>query len=337
MKIRYFCVTLLFCGLFIYGAAALFEKVAQRTHTPGSELPAITPGHTAELPATHATPLPADTQKPEKTVQPVTKDTIVTPAPTPTPASTATFALNPEKIKEVQAKYKNAVPAQWGEHTRGVVRKVNLPAAGSSDRTLFLTINAYNSHQEELTGYLATNHIKTTLFVSGYYAQRYAQQLQRLAQNPLFDIGNLGNRCKPVSVAGDSAYRIKGTANIYEALQEVTEGAKKIQQATGKYPACFRSATGYIDDVAVKAIGEFGIKVIGYDQVTDEGGASSAAEIKKRILNARHGDILVISINLNYPNILNGLQAAIEEIKAHQLPVRFEKLSDYQQFFEVNR
>ncbi|MDR3181059.1 MAG: polysaccharide deacetylase family protein [Prevotellaceae bacterium] len=303
----------------------LFEKVAQRIHTPVYEVSIITSGHTEEVNP------PAETQKPEQTTQPAAQDTVALPAPA------AAFTLSAEKIKDTQKKYIHTAPAQWGEHTRGVVHKVNLPVADSSARTLFLTINAYNSHQEELTGYLAANNIKATLFVSGNYAQHHTQILQRLEQNTLFDIGNLGNRCRPVSVSGDSAYHIKGTANIYEALQEVTEGAKKIQQATGKYPVYFRSATGYIDDVATKAINELDIKVIGYDHVTDEGGASSAIEIKKRILNAHHGTILVISINLNYPNILKGLQDAIEEIKTHKLPVYFEKLSDYQQFFEVNR
>jgi peptidoglycan/xylan/chitin deacetylase (PgdA/CDA1 family) len=329
MKIRYFCVTLLFCGLFVYGAVALFDKVAQRMGVPDSELSTV--ASTIESPATTAAPPPAEAQKQEKTNQPVTKETVIPPAPA------ATFTLNPEKIQGIQKKYIHAVPAQWGEHTRGVVHKVNLPAADSSARTLFLTVNAYSSHQEELTSYLAKNNIKATLFVSGNYAQNNTQALQRLSQNPLFSIGNLGNRCRPVSVAGDSAYHIKGTANIYGALQEVTEGAKKIQQVTGACPAYFRSATGYIDDVAAKAINELGIQVIGYSRVTDGGGVISATEIKERILNAHHGSILVISINLNYPNILKGLQAAIEEIKTHKLPVYFEKLSDYQQFFEVNR
>ena len=331
MKIRYFCVTLLFCGLFIYGAATLFEKVAQRMSTPPTGLSTETSGRTVEAPATTATPPPEEVQKPETANRPAINDTI-----TP-PVQAAAFALNLEKIKDIQRTYSRATPSQWGEHTRGVVHKVNLPEADTSARTLFLTINAYNSHQEELTGYLATNNIKATVFVSGNYAQRHAQALQRLAHNPLFDIGNLGNRCKPVSVSGDSAYHIKGTADIHGALQEVVEGAKKIQQVTGICPAYFRSATGYIDDVAAKAINELGIRVIGYDQVTDDGGVISAAGIKERILNARHGHILVISINLNYPNILKGLQAAIEEIKAHKLPVRFEKLSDYHKFFEMNR
>jgi peptidoglycan/xylan/chitin deacetylase (PgdA/CDA1 family) len=326
MKIRYFCVTLLFCGLFIYGAAALFEKIAQRAHPQASE------PSTAISALTDEAKPPVETQKSEKTVQPViAKDTVVSPTPT------ATSSLHLEKINDIQKKYNRATPTQWGEHTRGVVHKVNLPVADTSVRTLFLTINAYNGHQEELTGYLAANNIKSTIFVSGNYAQYHTQALQRLAQNPLFDVGNLGNRCKPVSVSGDSAYHIKGTANIYEALQEVTEGAKKIRQAIGKNPAYFRPATGYIDDVATKAINELGVKVIGYDQVTDDGGLISALEIKKRILNARHGDILIISINLKYPNIFKGLQAAIEEIKMQKIPIRFEKLSDYQQFFEVNR
>jgi peptidoglycan/xylan/chitin deacetylase (PgdA/CDA1 family) len=331
MKIRYFCVALLFCILFLYGVAMLLEKVVQRVNTLVPEPSTVTYSRAVAPPETHTTP-PVEVQEPEKTNPLVSKDTVVTQ-----PAQTVTFTLNLEHVKEVQEKYIHAVPAQWGEHTRGVVRKVNLPVADSSVRTLFLTVNAYNSHQEELTGYLATNSIKATVFVSGNYAQQHTRQLQHLAQNALFDIGNLGNWCRPVSVSGDSAYHIKGTANIYEALQEVTEGAKKIQQATGKYPAYFRSATGYIDDVAAKAIDELGIKVIGYDQVTDGGGVISVNDIKQRILNARHGTILIISINLNYPNILKGLQAAIEEIKADKLPVRFEKLSDYQPFFEVNR
>jgi peptidoglycan/xylan/chitin deacetylase (PgdA/CDA1 family) len=336
MKIRYFCVTLLFCGLFIYGAAALLNKVVQRMNIPAPGLPPVTAENIGASPATYTPPPPVavqepEKQEPEKTNRPVPKDTVIQPV------QAGSFALNAEQVKEVQKKYSRAVPAQWGEHTRGVVHKANLPAADSAARTLFLTINAYNSHQEELTAYLSANNIKATVFVSGYYVQQQAQVLQRLAQNPLFDIGNLGNRCRPVSVAGDSAYHMKGTANIYDALQEVTEGAKKIQQVTGKYPPYFRSATGYIDDVAAKAISELGIRVIGYDQVTDDGGMISINEIKQRILNARHGAILVISINLKYPNILKGLQAAIEEIKAQKLPVHFEKLSDYQSFFEVNR
>jgi peptidoglycan/xylan/chitin deacetylase (PgdA/CDA1 family) len=329
MKIRYFCATLLFCGLFIYGAAALLDKVAQRTQTTVSrplETILVEP-----LVVTHTAPPLVETPQPEKTAQSAVKDTVVLPA------KTVAFSLSPERIGEVQAKYRNAAPTQWGEHTRGVVHMVSVATADTSVRTLFLTVNAYNSHQEELTGYLAANSIKATLFVSGYYVQYNTATLQRLAQNPLFDIGNLGNRCRPVSVAGDSAYHIKGTANIYGALQEVTEGARKIQEATGKYPAYFRSATGYIDEVATAAIGELGIRVIGYDKVTDEGGAISATAIKERILRAPHGSILVISINLNYPNILKGLQAAIDEIKTQELPVRFEKLSDYQSFFEVNR
>jgi peptidoglycan/xylan/chitin deacetylase (PgdA/CDA1 family) len=331
MKIRYFCVTLLFCGLFVYGAVILLEKVVQRVSVPVLGSSSVTSEDTVAALVTDTAPPPVEVQEPDETNLPVSKDTVTQPV------RAVTFMPDIEKVEEVQKQYAHTAPAQWGEHTRGVVHKVNLPPADSSARTLFLTINAYNSHQEELTAYLATNNIKATVFVSGYYVQQHTRELQHLAQNPLFDIENLGNRCRPVSVSGNSAYHLKGTANIDEALQEVTEGAKKIQQVTGKYPVYFRSATGYIDDVATKAINELGIRVIGYDRVTDGGGVINAIEIKQNILKAHHGAILVISINLNYPNIFEGLQAAIEEIKAQKLPVRFEKLSDYQAFFEANR
>jgi peptidoglycan/xylan/chitin deacetylase (PgdA/CDA1 family) len=326
MKIRYFCVTLLFLGLFVYGAAALLEQM--RRHA----LPAAgdTAGALVEPPAE---PAAAETPAPANDAAPVTA---AAPAQ-PEPAAAPPFTVTPEDIARVQQRYATAAPTQWGEHTRGVVRRVDLPAGDSAARTLFLTLNVYHGDGDALPAFLSEGGIRATVFVSGQYAARHAAALQRLAQDTLFDIGCLGDRGRPLSVSGDSAYRIRGTASLRGALQEVTEGARKIHAATGTFPALLRSATGYIDDVAARALTDLGFRVIGYAQVTDEGGQLSVAAVKARILAARHGDILVIGLNRNYPNGLLGLRAAVEEIQARRLPVRFAKLAEYPSSFETNR
>jgi peptidoglycan/xylan/chitin deacetylase (PgdA/CDA1 family) len=318
---------LLFCGIFAYGAFLLMVEIIERVSRPA-------PRHVITKMQEPATTPPVKEIQTEPVVaeKPTQEIPVNTPTAHPVGQALAASGPNPAKIQEIQAKYKNINPSEWGERTNGIVHKVNFLSAGNN-RTLFLTINAYSNHQEELFAYLNSHNIKATVFVSGYYVRRNSTVLQNLSQNPLFDIQNLGNRNRALSVNGASVYNIAGTATVYEAISEVLEGAKQIQGVTGKWPAYYRSATGYTDDIAVRAITDLGIKVIGYNKVTDGGGLISVAAIKENILEASNGTILVISINLSYPNILKGLQAAIEEIENQKLPIKFELLSDYDKNF----
>jgi len=227
-------------------------------------------------------------------------------------------------------------PSQWGETTRGIVHRVNVQSPPNT-KTLFLTINGFSANHDELIQELVKHNIKATFFVSGIYVQRHQETVKRLAANQLFEIGNLGSRYRPLSVNGKSAYNIAGTTNLNDALKEVADGAASIAAVTGKKPALFRSGTGYTDDVAVAAVTASGTKVIGYQTLTDGGGMIAAEEIKNRILQAENGSILVLSINPERPNILRGLQAALEEISIKNLPLRFEKLTDHVSAFETIR
>jgi peptidoglycan/xylan/chitin deacetylase (PgdA/CDA1 family) len=295
-------------------SAAATDSVAGDVHSIAPEsTPSAAPENTVETPAESSAGLPE-------------KEAAVT-----LPDTDRFTTLS----EEVRRKYANAAPHEWGEHTAGVIRKVNIPTSDTATCPLFLTVNVYYHHSEAIFDLLNEHHIKATVFVSGYYAQEYGEAVQRIAKNPLFDIGNLGYRCRPVSTNGASAYHLAGTVNIGEALYEVTAGAQAIAQATGTLPAFFRPATGYIDEVAVKAIKELGVQVVGYESVTDGGGTSGAEIIKERILSASAGSIIVVSINPNYPHVVRGLEAAIKEIETRHLPVHFEKLADYSHAFDA--
>ncbi len=222
---------------------------------------------------------------------------------------------------------------QWGERTKGVVRRVKMQHDGT--RTLFLTVNAYINNNPAIVESLTANNVKATFFVSGYFARRHADVVKQWSYSPLFDIQNLGHRSHSLASQGQVIYNVNGTKNVQEALNEVTAGAASIAAITGKTPLYYRSATGYTDNVAVAAVNAKGFKVIGYDAVTDGGGSLSSEQIKNNILNAASGSIIVISINADHPNIAKGLQAALDEINAKQLPVKFEKLSDYETAFEL--
>ena len=327
MKLRYFFVTVLFLSVFCYGIIVLITAMADRSSIPPT--PRLTANITTvqEKEQPRPTTTPAGTHTTADTVKTIVKATPETP---------------PEKDVEITKQHNtppNAEiiiipqkPSQWGENTRGIVHRVNVKNT-TNVKTLFLTINAYSNNQEALVQELIKHNTKATFFVSGYYVRRNQETAKQIAASQLFEIENLGNRNRSLSVEGRSIYNIAGTTDRDDVLKEVADGAASIVAVTGKRPKYFRSATGYTDDVAVAVVNASGTKVIGYQTVTDGGGTLSSEEIKNRILQAENGSILIISINPERPNILKGLQAALEEVKAKQLPIRFEKLTDYEQDF----
>jgi len=337
MKLRYFLATLLFTGLFCYASIVLITAMVDKSLAPLPPRPvaqAVVASEAAtdgvhELHELHEkdkeiqVPVQvAEEQSVQEPVQEIVQESVQEIIDTP--------------LTEIDKPFIPQKPTQWGEATRGIVHRVNLSPSENS-KTVFLTINAYSANQEALIQELVKHNIKATFFLSGYYVRRNTEVVKQLASNQLFDIQNLGNRSRSLSVEGKTVYEVAGTNDVNDALKEVSDGAESIAAVTGKKPKFFRSATGYTDDVAVAAVTAAGTKVIGYQYVTDGGGTIPVEEIKNRILQAENGSIIVVSINPERPNILKGLQAALEEISAQKLPLRFEKLIAYESSFETIR
>jgi peptidoglycan/xylan/chitin deacetylase (PgdA/CDA1 family) len=177
-----------------------------------------------------------------------------------------------------------------------------------------------------LIDYLEKEKIPATLFINGRWIEPNRKEFDRLAKNPLFEIGNHGLTHKPASVNGRSAYGINGTKNVGELVDEIELNAEKIESLTGKRPKFYRSGTAYYDEVAVKISGELGHQVAGFSLLGDAGATFSRQQVKDALLAAKPGDIVILHFNHPESGTAAGLMDAIPELKKRGF--RFVRLSD---------
>jgi peptidoglycan/xylan/chitin deacetylase (PgdA/CDA1 family) len=229
--------------------------------------------------------------------------------------------------KSMVKQFEKQTPKEWGENVKGV--KTQLV---TKQKTIAITLDACGSphgmaYDAKLISYLETNQIPATLFVNARWIDNNLETFKKLAENPLFEIGNHGMAHKPLSVSGKSAYELAGTANIEEVVDEIELSARKIQSITNKRPVYFRSGTAYYDEVAVKIANKLKHQVIGYSILGDAGATYTAKQVENAFLTAKNGDITIAHFNHPEAQTREGMIRAIEKLKADGY--KFAKLSDY--------
>jgi peptidoglycan/xylan/chitin deacetylase (PgdA/CDA1 family) len=335
MKIRYLLLTLLMVGILLCGVFLLATETMKVIYRSVAA-PIVAPVPAA-ISAVETLPqeVPADTtitapENPSPAAPPLA-ETAEAPVPPIAPAGSNPY--NKLASAALSRSFAGRQATEWSTHVKGTVYRVNVPEAG--EKMLFLTFNAYRQDYPELIALLEKHNVPSTLFLTGIWMRRNAEQAKRLGTRPgLFDLENHGNTNVALSVSGAVAYERKGTPSFAKAMEEVTEGALAIQRVTGTMPRYVRPYLNYTDNVVVEALATAGIKTIGATRIADGGGLFGSQKIKDQIINAPHGAILLLNINPAYPNILKGLQAALEEIDAQKLPVRFGRLSEHESYFE---
>ncbi len=207
-----------------------------------------------------------------------------------------------------------AATSDWGEHLPGVTDRV--PVA-PGQKTLYLTLDACGSpkgkgYDAELIDFLRARGIKATLFMTGMWIKANPEIFAALARDPLFSIQNHGARHRPASVDGKSVYGLQGTASREELRAEVEECALEIERVTGKKPRWYRCGTAYYDSGAIDLITrELGVKIAGFASTLDSGATQPAAEVKRRALAAKPGDILLAHMNHPESETFEGLAPAL--------------------------
>lgn len=215
----------------------------------------------------------------------------------------------------------------------GMVSKIAIPP--SDARILFLSFNAYTDDYPALFDLLEQRQIKATLFLTGVWVRRNTGRAQTVgALSSLFEIENHGNRNVPLSSYGATVYKRPGTSTLEQALHDAVAGAEAVEQATGRKPRYIRPYYNYIDPAVVRALADRQITTIGATILADGGGLFHSEKIKNNILDAPHGSILLFNVDARYPNILTGLQAALDAIEKERLPIRFALLADYESHFD---
>ncbi len=209
-----------------------------------------------------------------------------------------------------------AEPVQWGENVTGVVT-----AFRTNAKEIALTLDACggspksSQYDEKLIDFLIQNRIPATLFINARWIDANPEIFARLAANPLFEIANHGTAHRPLSVSGRSVYGIAGTASADEVVAEIGDNGRKIERLTGKRPLFFRSGTAYYDEEAVRIARKHGVEIAGFSIIADEGATLPAAEVARRIHNARSGDIVIAHMNHPESETAEGIIEAVEKLR----------------------
>lgn len=195
-------------------------------------------------------------------------------------------------------------PSQFGMFLPGMVRHGN--------RRLSLTFDACGgprgSHYDaKIIKTLRKRHVPATLFLNSRWIEAHPHVARDLAEDPLFELGNHGWLHRPLTVAGQSAYGIKGTASVGEAYDEIMKGLHAVADLTGKAPRWYRPGTAWADDIGVAIARRLGLKVISFSINADAGATASKSEIVANLKKARRTDITLAHFNQPHGKTAEGL------------------------------
>lgn len=211
------------------------------------------------------------------------------------------------------ARFAGEQPTQWGLEVDGVVLRHDKPQ-------VVLTFDACGGRNgsgvdEDLLAVLTQTQTPATLFVNARWAEANRARLEELIADPLFEIGNHGTRHLPLSVAGEEAYGIPGTASVEEAYDEVAGVQVLFAELLGEPPRFFRSGTAHYDDVAVRIVEALGLTTVNFDVNADAGATFTPAQVHSALLGAREGSICIGHFNRPGSGTAEGLRRALPELR----------------------
>lgn len=228
---------------------------------------------------------------------------------------------------EIASKFKNKIPKEWGEKVSGVKTKID-----TKENLIALTFDACggpggSGYDEKLIKFLTENSIPATLFLSGLWIDENLEIAKKLSENPLFEIENHGLLHRPCSVFGKIAYDSQGTKNVEEIIEEIELNAQKIEQISKRKPKFYRPGTAFLDEICVEIAEELGESVVGFSVIGDGGARFSKEEVKKTLLNAPAGSIIIFHMNHPESETAEGIIEALPELK--KMGFEFVKLSGF--------
>ncbi|MFP5369694.1 MAG: polysaccharide deacetylase family protein [Actinomycetes bacterium] len=242
---------------------------------------------------------------PSATAAPGTQLSSPDPAPTGTPSPAR---------EEIVARYTGVSPAAWGLAVPGVVQV--LP---TTERVVALTFDACggpsgSGYDAALIETLVATGTPATLFLNQRWILTHPGIAAELASEPLFELANHGTLHRPLSVDGESAYGIAGTAGPGEAYDEVVGNRRTLTELTGAPPRFFRSGTAHYDDVAVRMVGDIGETVVNFDVNGDAGATFGPQQVAAALQSCRAGSIVIGHMNQPAGGTAEGVAAALPRL-----------------------
>lgn len=240
--------------------------------------------------------------------------------PTDEPAGAAPAVPDLEAIISA---HEGRTPTQWGVDIAGVVRTVAEAGAVYPDR-VFLTLDACggpagSGFDQRLIEGLRAAAVPALLFVNYQWITAHPAVMSELAGDSLFTLGNHGTRHLPLSVNGNSAYGITGTATVREAVDEVWHNHQALTELTGTPPHWFRPGTAHLDDVALSITEALGERVLGFSVNGDAGATYPAPTVAAQVGAAAPGSVVIAHFNQPGSGTADGVLAAVNTLRGRGL------------------
>lgn len=195
-------------------------------------------------------------------------------------------------------------PTQFGMFLPGMIRH--------GKRRVALTFDACGGSRgsgfdKKIISTLRKRRVPATLFLNSRWIQTHPHLAADLADDPLFELGNHGWLHRPLTVAGQSAYGIKGTRSVGEAYDEIARGLHAVAELTGKAPTWYRPGTAWADDIGVAIAQRLGLRVVSFSINVDAGATASKPQVVANLKKARRTDITLAHVNQPHGRTGEGL------------------------------
>ena len=221
--------------------------------------------------------------------------------------------------EEIAARYEDAAPGEFGLDISGV--QLALPdGCSAAALTLDACGGATGSGVDaELLEHLRQLDIAATLFINRRWAQENPSTMETILDEPLFEIQNHGDRHRPLSVSGASAYGLPGTASAAEVYDEIMGGQDFLHEEYGVTCSYFRSGTAHLDEASVQICRDLGLTPVNFTVNLDDGATLPAADVAARAGQISSGDIALGHFNQPDSGTSAGLRDSLPQLVAGDL------------------
>jgi peptidoglycan/xylan/chitin deacetylase (PgdA/CDA1 family) len=203
--------------------------------------------------------------------------------------------MSEELKEEVYIRFKDKQPEEWGRNVDGVRSRLE-----TSEKEIALTLDACDGHYDrDLIAFLVREQIPATLFISGIWLETHSETVIELADNPLFEIANHGLQHQPCSVTEQNVEGFDATNGLRNAIDEISENAKRIKELTGIQTRFYRSGTAHYDEVCTGVAEMLGMQVAGYQLIGDGGAEFTSDEVYESMLRVEPGSIIQLHMRIS--------------------------------------
>jgi peptidoglycan/xylan/chitin deacetylase (PgdA/CDA1 family) len=193
----------------------------------------------------------------------------------------------------------SVVTAVAKEHPHFIEPKLFITKGGDATPQVALTLDACSGQTDQrILNALVENHIPATIFVTGRWLKHNAPTVAIMKAHPdLFELENHGLNHIPAIDNQPRMFGLKTAGSLPAIRAEIQGGVDAMAAVPLAQPAWYRDATARYSDDAVTLIHDMGYRVAGYSLNADMGASLMTAQVEKRMVAAKDGDVIIAHIN----------------------------------------